>query len=158
VVVDRLSRWQSEGRQEAVEMAWITRHALRTLVKQGHFGALTLLGYRTDVAVQGVIEVTQPAEIGGVLALSAQVDAAEDLPVIVDYVLHFHRPSGKPGRKVFKLKQTAIKAGVPAVLERKHPLKSNATTFRLHPGPHRVELQVNGQIIAEAAFELTQPN
>lgn len=156
VVVDRLARWQAEGRQDKAELAWMTRHALRTLVKQGHPGALQLLGYQTDVPVQATLRVTQPAKIGGVLSLEAEIRCTSDLPVIVDYVLHFHRPTGKPGRKVFKLKQTTVKGGTPLALTRRHPLKGDATTFRLHPGPHRVELQVNGRIIAETQFDLEQ--
>ncbi|SMC72365.1 hypothetical protein [Primorskyibacter flagellatus] len=156
VVVDRLTRWRAEGRQDTAELAWMTRHALRSLVKQGHPGALQLLGYRTDVPVQATLRVTQPAKIGGVLSLEVEVSCATDLPVMVDYVLHFHRPNGKPGRKVFKLKQAEVTAGTPLVLLRRHPLKGDATTFRLHPGPHRAELQVNGCIIAETPFDLEQ--
>ena len=35
-----------------------------------------------------------------------------------------------------------------------NPMKGDATTFRLHPGPHRIELQVNGRVRAAAAFDL----
>lgn len=156
VVVDRLARWQAEGRQTPAEMGWITRHALRTLVKQGNAGALELLGYRTDVPVRAALRVAPPATIGGVMALEAELTSDRDLPVIVDYVLHFHRPGGKPGRKVFKLKNAKLAKGTPLVLNRNHPLKGDATTFRLHPGPHRVELQVNGRIVAETVFDLLQ--
>ncbi len=34
-------------------------------------------------------------------------------------------------------------------------LKGDATTYRLHPGRHRIELQVNGLVRAEAAFDLS---
>ena len=43
LVVARLSDWHLEGRQTQKELDWMTRHALRTLVKQGHAGALELL-------------------------------------------------------------------------------------------------------------------
>ena len=39
-------------------------------------------------------------------------------------------------------------------LERFYDLKGNATTFSLAPGAHRVAVQINGQIRAEATFEL----
>jgi hypothetical protein len=49
-----------------------------------------------------------------------------------------------------------VQAGKPLVLKKAHKLKGNASTFTLHPGPHRVELQVNGRIIAETGFELIE--
>jgi len=153
-VIGQLDAWHDEGRQASKELDWMTRHALRTLVKDGHQGALKMLGYRADVPVSVQLDTPPSAHIDGVLDLKAQIECAQVLPVMVDYVLHFHRPSGRPGRKVFKLKQAQVTAGSPLVVQKKHKLKGDATTFSLHPGPHRVELQVNGRIVAEAAFEL----
>jgi len=45
VVVDTLRAWQKLRKQETRELAWMTNHALRTLIKQGHHGALALLQY-----------------------------------------------------------------------------------------------------------------
>ena len=156
VVTGRLSSWRGEGRQEQKELAWITRHALRTLIKKGDPGALRLLGYRGDVDVSATLTLKQtPVRIGEALEFDVALQAAAPLPVLVDYVLHFHRPNGRPGRKVFKLKTGSIEAGKPLVMSKRHVLKGNATTFTLHPGPHRIEIQVNGRICAEAKFDLT---
>ena len=38
-------------------------------------------------------------------------------------------------------------------LEKKHSLRP-ITTRRYYPGRHRVQLQVNGSVVAEAAFTL----
>jgi hypothetical protein len=35
-----------------------------------------------------------------------------------------------------------------------HKLKGNATTFQLHEGPHRIEVQVNGRVVTGADFDL----
>jgi len=35
-----------------------------------------------------------------------------------------------------------------------HKLKWDATTFRLFPGRHRLQLQVNGIVLGGVAFEL----
>ncbi|WP_425098255.1 hypothetical protein [Tropicibacter sp. S64] len=152
-VVDRLKAWQADGRQDAKELGWITRHALRTAVKRGERPALDLLGYRAG-AVTALLEITTPdPRIGTDLcfALSLQSDTA--LPVLVDYRLRFHRPNGT-AEKVFKLTSANLTAGVPLTLTKRHHLKGDATTFRLHPGPHAVIVQVNGQDAAEAAFTL----
>ncbi|MGI3168147.1 hypothetical protein ACRARG_03280 [Pseudooceanicola sp. C21-150M6] len=155
-VLDRLSAWQGEGRQTPAELEWMTRHALRGLVKAGDPRALALLGYRADAPLTASLRLAaETVAIGQVLEVKAEISSPEDLPVIVDYVLTFHRPTGRPGRKVFKLKQTAVSAGRALKLAKRHPLKGDATTFRLHPGPHRVELQVNGRICASADFNLT---
>jgi 3-methyladenine DNA glycosylase AlkC len=156
LVIDTLARWAKEGRQEAKELAWITRHALRTLVKQGHSGALALLGYRGDIAVQAKLALSQNRyAIGDVLAVTCQLTADTALPVIVDYRLVFARPGGKSAEKVFKLKVGEIATGKPLLLKKNHRLKGDATTFSLYPGPHEIVVQVNGVDVARAAFELT---
>lgn len=157
LVVSTLQSWASEGRQSPSELAWMTRHATRTLVKQGHAGALALLGYRSDVPVRAALTLgaTQYA-IGDRLQVNATLEAATELPVMVDYRLQFARPNGKTGEKVFKLKVAKIAKDVPLTLSKAHHLKGDATTFRLYPGAHRVVLQVNGNDVAEASFDLTE--
>lgn len=154
-VVSRLSAWHAAGLQAPKELDWMTRHALRSLVKQGHAGALQMLGYATDIPVQVDLRLQTPeARIGTALRFELSLSAEQDLPVMVDYRIVFHRPSGRPGQKVFKLKAAKLKANTPLSLTGQHKLKGNATTFQLHPGPHRLIVQVNGQDRAEAGFDL----
>lgn len=155
LVVSLLQDWAKLGKQDTKELAWMTRHALRTLVKQGHAGALDMLGYRGDVAVSATMGLdAQTYTIGEQLKISCTLAANETLPVMVDYRLIFARPNGKSGEKVFKLKVAEIAKGKPLVLSKAHNLKGDATTFKLHAGVHRVVLQVNGKDVAEADFEL----
>jgi 3-methyladenine DNA glycosylase AlkC len=154
-MMNRLETWKTQAAQHGKELSWLTKHALRTLVKDGDTRALAQLGYRQDVPVAATLTASpDPVRIGDAVTLDITLTADSALPVLVDYVMHFHRPNGKTGRKVHKLKQTAIRAGAPLQLSKAHKLKGNASTFTLHPGPHRVELQVNGRILAEAPFEL----
>ena len=60
----------------------------------------------------------------------------------------------RTGRKVFKLRAGVLGHDGRLNLARQHRLKGNATTFTLHPGPHRIAVQVNGTIRAEAGFIL----
>lgn len=152
VVVERLSRWQDAQRQSDKEMAWVTRHALRTAVKRGDRSALDLLGY-TVGPVKATLCLPKTVHIGKELRVVVDLNSEESRPVIVDYRLRFHRPSGD-AEKVFKLKTTTLAAGQTMRLEKGHRLKGDATTFRLHPGPHAVTIQVNGQDVAEGAFTL----
>lgn len=158
LVVDHLKSWQAEGRQAVKELDWMTRHALRTAVKAGDADALALLGFAADapVTVENLSVGAGRIAIGEALnvAVTLSTDAAKPVPVMVDYVLTFHRPDGKTGQKVFKLKQGKVPGNGQLELAKKHPLKGNATTFTLHPGPHKLAIQVNGTQRAEVAFEL----
>ncbi|WP_136441391.1 hypothetical protein [Pacificoceanicola onchidii] len=152
-VLDHLTAWRSSGAQQDKELDWITRHALRTAVKRGERGALDLLGYRAGALSATIDKITPAPCIGAALEFSVTLHSEEALPVLVDYRLRFHRPSG-PAEKVFKLKTATLKPGTPLTLSKRHVLKGNATTFRLHPGPHAVIVQVNGQDVAEASFDV----
>ena len=152
-VLARLRDWQGQGRQTKSEMAWITRHALRTAVKRGEPGALALLGYRPG-HVTARIDGLQPSlRIGETLEFEVVLEADKTLPVMVDYRLQFARPNGT-AEKVFKLKAAHVTAGKPLRLTKRHRLKADASTYVLHPGPHGIVVQVNGQDLVEAVFEL----
>ncbi len=152
-VVARLAGWQAEGRQEAGEMAWITRHALRTAVKRGERPALDLLGYRAGDVSATLDLLTPKVKIGEALRFAVEIVADEALPVLVDYRLRFARPGGS-AEKVFKLKSGKIAPGRAARFEKRHVLKGDATTYRLHPGAHGIVVQVNGTDVAEGTFDL----
>jgi 3-methyladenine DNA glycosylase AlkC len=157
LVVARLALWRAEGGAAPKELDWITRHALRSLLKAGHPGALGLLGYSPEVPVTAALRLAPGApRIGGVLEIEVRLRAssAVPLPVLVDYRLSFARPGGRRGEKVFKLRSGVIAPGEELVLRKRHRLKGDATTFTLHPGAHGVVVQVNGVDRAEAGFEL----
>ena len=155
LVLDRLQQWRSEGRQDAAELAWMTSHTLRGLVKAGHPEAMRMLGYDPDADIEVSINLLSEARIGDALAFSAHLEGPEKQPVLVDYVIHFQRPGGKTSPKVHKLKQASLKDGA-LMLEKRHKLKGNATTFKLVPGTHRLEIQVNGKVRAGIDFELIE--
>lgn len=156
LVLDRLQTWQGQGAQGADELDWMTRHALRGLVKSGHPRAMAMLGFDPDARID-VLAFKVPSEvaIGEALTLSATLLAPNGSGALVDYVFWRRMASGKLAAKVFKLKQIQLPAGSAVTLEKSHRLKGDATTFRLFPGGHKVELQVNGKVLASAEFELT---
>ncbi|MCJ7872418.1 hypothetical protein [Phaeobacter sp. J2-8] len=154
-VVDLLADWQRRGHQTPRELDWMTRHGLRTLIKQGHVGALGHLGYRSDVTIETELKLTTTRIFkGDPLGFSVTLSAAEPLPVLVDYVIWFRKSDGKLAPKVFKLKQAKVTPGTPLTLSKIHKLKWDATTFRLFPGVQRIGIQVNGRVLAEADFTL----
>lgn len=152
-VVSKLGDWAQSGAQDPKEMAWITRHSLRTAVKRGERGALDLLGYRAG-DISGRLRILTPqVKIGDTLQFEIELSAPDTLPVMVDYRLRFQRPKGT-AEKVFKLKTAKLLKNQPLTLAKTHKLKGNASTFTLHPGAHGVTVQVNGQDVACADFDL----
>lgn len=154
LVLDRLEVWRDRAAQDRKELDWITSHALRGLVKAGHPRAMTMLGYDPEAEVSARVELKADAvRIGEALEFVCHLEAPKDLPVLVDYRLHFQRPGGKVSAKVFKLKQAKLgRKGLS--LTKRHALKGNASTFTLVPGQHRIELMVNGRVRDEVVFEL----
>jgi 3-methyladenine DNA glycosylase AlkC len=155
LVLDRLRDWQGAARQDARELDWMTRHSLRTLVKQGHPGALEALGYRAEADVLAVLQLDTPRiRLGDAVTFRCRIEASEPTPILVDYRIRFARPGGATAEKVFKLRQGETRPGKPFQVTKLHKLKADATTFNLHRGTHALILQVNGVDRAEACFEI----
>ena len=152
VVLDRLRVWQGNA-QTPKERDWIARHALRTAIKRGEPGAMALLGYATDLELDAALDLPRALRIGERLCIRATITGQRAAPLLVDYRIRFHRPGGV-AEKVFKLKTARLVPGTPLTLEKRHLMKGDATTFRLHPGLHAVILQVNGRDVASGEFLL----
>ncbi|HRQ39207.1 MAG TPA: hypothetical protein PLD25_14965 [Chloroflexota bacterium] len=148
-----LTRWQENP---TPERQWITRHALRSLVKAGDPAALELLGYgAVQVSVLQMAVSPSTLTFGNTLEISftlqSDADARQDL--VVDYVIHFVKANGRTAPKVFKLRNVSLDGRQSLPIRKNHAFKP-ITTRRYYPGLHRVEIQVNGQTLAGADFEL----
>ncbi len=157
LVIKTLRRWRKSGQQDAKELAWITRHSLRTLVKEGDPATMEFLGFspRPDVSVDPISLLHQvPLHIGDVLEFEFGVTARQDEKVIIDYLIDFAKEDGTTRSKVFKLKQTSVARGETKLIKKRHPLRADATTFTLFPGTHRLTIQINGNRFASTIFEL----
>ncbi|MBX3419440.1 MAG: hypothetical protein KF851_17680 [Pirellulaceae bacterium] len=156
LVLEMLERWRQRGEQQPDELDWICRHALRTLVKQGHTGAMKFLGFRIDPQVSvGNLELVNTKISGGEsLEFSITLTARRTETLIVDYVIDFVKASGSLSPKVFKAKKLELQRGESITISKRHPLRANATTYRLFPGTHRLTVQINGKAMASTSFEL----
>lgn len=93
-------------------------------------------------------------QMGQTLAFSALFASTHPKTLIVDYILYFQDKRGKmESRKVFKWSSFTLAAGEAKPLAKKHPLRENMTTRTLYAGTHRVDIQVNGNILAGFEFE-----
>ncbi len=152
VVLELVATWD----RSVPATAWIVRHGLRTLIKKGHPRALALFGAGAAPKLEAWIS-TKPARIrlGDTLQLAATVTSTSSRRqgLIIDYVLHYARASGRMAPKVFKWKQLDLAAGETVTLTKRQIIR-DFTTRRHHPGRHVVELQINGRRLAETAFTL----
>ena len=157
-VIELLKQWRAEGKQEHKEMEWICRHALRTLVKQGDREALEFLGYKKDPDVKlGEMRLESlHIRLGEALIFHIDVEAKSDVDLMIDYVIHFQNRFGKMSPKVFKIKKYQISKGEVLQVRKAHGFKADMSTRKLYIGEHRVELQINGTIVASKSFELKE--
>lgn len=155
-VLGRLAAWADKGAQNRAELAWMTKHALRTLIKDGHAGAMAQLGYSpdADVTVTDFAISPEVLAIGDAAQVTCTLTAPTTTPVIVDYVIDFVKANGSTAPKVSKFKVLELKPDQSTTLKKKHVFKGNATTFKLYPGAHRIHLQINGKIVASQPFTL----
>ncbi|MCG8652867.1 MAG: DNA alkylation repair protein [Pirellulales bacterium] len=156
LVLATLSRWQDLGRQDPDELNWMTRHALRTLIKQGNPEALKLLGFRPNPKIN-VSEITLQQDTvrpGEALEFSVTLTAGREEALLVDYVIDFVKSNGKTAPKVFKATKLKLKKNESKTVTKRHPLRADATTFTLYPGTHRLSIQINGSVFTSRSFEL----
>ncbi|MBL8890482.1 MAG: hypothetical protein JNL67_10940 [Planctomycetaceae bacterium] len=156
VVIETLRRWRKLKRQELGELEWMCRHALRTLVKQGHPQAMKFLGFQTTprIKVENFELATSVISPGESLEFSLTLTAARPEAVIVDYVIDFVKANGSLAPKVFKAKTLELQVGKSVIVCKRHPLLANATTYRLYPGTHRLTIQINGTAATSTTFEI----
>jgi 3-methyladenine DNA glycosylase AlkC len=152
-LLDRLGAWPKDD----AHTVWIIRHALRTLIKQGEPRALALIGVGHGAAVemQSFAVTPETVRLGDTIAIAADLrsTSGEDQRLVVDYRIHYARAGGKSVAKVFKLRTFELAAGETVPLAIRQQIK-DFSTRRHHRGAHEVELIVNGQTMARAAFDL----
>ncbi len=154
LVVKTLKTWQKAKRQNPKELEYMTRHALRTLVKRGHAGALSHLGFAVpEVEIKNFLVTPKSITVGQVLNLELKIVSKKQQSLLVDYLIHFKKANGTHFAKVFKWTKVEAKAGEEIALSKKHPLRAMSTRA-LYPGVHKVEVQINGQVVNTGEFIL----
>lgn len=135
----------------------LIRHACRTLLKQGHPKALIVFGYAKPKLGHIKLEIhNEQVELNSHLEFSLQLESAseENQSLMIDYVIHHQKKTGKTTPKVFKWKKTTLQANKSLSVSKKHPFK-NITTRVYYDGLHEVEIIINGQSVAKKSFFLS---
>jgi 3-methyladenine DNA glycosylase AlkC len=134
----------------------LLRHASRTLIKRGERRVLAAWGLGAALRGQATLAVSpRRIRVGESVLFKVALASSARGPqaLAIDYVIHHVRADGGSAPKVFKGWHKALPAGATLALERRHAVVP-ISTRRYYPGRHRVELQVNGRVVAEAFFDL----
>ncbi|WP_335945714.1 DNA alkylation repair protein [Pseudomonas sp. G166] len=152
-VLDQIEGWPLQDRHTA----WIARHALRSLIKQGHPRALAVIGVGGKAQVEILDLKVTPAVIrlGEQISLSFKVQSTlgQSQRLVIDYAIDYVKASGGTSAKVFKLKTFDLPAHGCASLSRSQHIRE-LTTRRHYAGRHVVHLLVNGERLGSTAFDI----
>jgi 3-methyladenine DNA glycosylase AlkC/predicted GIY-YIG superfamily endonuclease len=133
---------------------WIVKHGLRTLLKAGEPSALKIFGHEgSDSFECEAFELKQKSvSFGEGLSFDFTIDIRKQGPFRFEYALYFLKKNGTHTRKVFKIAEKELEAGVYEI-DKVHPFKKINT--RVHyEGLHFVEPIVNGVSCGKKPFFL----
>ncbi len=153
----RVAQWLAEHLPDATaQRQALLRHASRTLIKQGDAAVLRAWGQGAKLRGDAGLTIS-PRRIalgdGVTLEVALRSRARQPQSLVIDYAVHHIKANGSTSAKVFKGWTIELAASEHRVLRKGHPVKL-ITTRRYFAGEHRVDLLVNGQIAAQASFEL----
>ena len=155
LVVETLKRWNKQRRQNERELAWMSRHALRTLLKDDHAAALRLLGYSTKPQFRlSKLSTTETVTVGEAFEWRCSLRSLATQQLKITLRIHFLKANGSHSPKVFAVKDGRFGKGDELEIQKRLSFKP-ITTRVLYPGTHRAELLVNGVSRKTVAFELT---
>ncbi len=155
-----VAQWLEEHLPEApAPRRALLRHASRTLIKKGDARVLKAWGLGAPMRGSAALALS-PARVklGGELQLTLVLKskAASAQRLVIDYAVHHVKADGSLSPKVFKGWNLELPARGELTLTKRHSLRL-ITTRRYHAGLHALDVRVNGQVVAQSAFELVLP-
>lgn len=155
-VVRLLRAWRKEApaaHREKIE--WITRHALRGLIKQGHPGALALFGWSGEVplARKKLVLSSDRVSVGDQLEFSVQLASRKARSAALDFRIYYRKKNGELSPKVFKWTTLDLREGQLVALTKRHSFRP-VSIRKLYPGLHAIGVQLNGIEILRQEFRL----
>ena len=155
-VVTALERWHRQQTQQADELQWMTRHALRTLLREDHPKALAFLGYpaKPRYRVSG-LETSNRVEVGAAFELWCTLTSLAAQKLKITLRIHFLKANGKHSAKTYAVKEKRFRKGELIEISKRVPFRP-VTTRTLYPGTHYAQLLVNGTSRQKRPFELVE--
>ena len=159
LVVEKLKAWAQAGEDDAAFQK-LSRHACRTLLKEGHSGALALHGYGSpeQLEVAQISLGSYHINLGESLSYSLKIQnrSSKNLKVMYDYAIHLRKANQSLNAKVFKGRKKTLKPGETWEIHGKHSFRE-VTTRVYHGGIQKIEPRVNGKLFPAVEFHLEIP-
>lgn len=151
-LVENLKPWVDEHNDKRMKLI---RHACRSLIKMAHQPTLDMLGYTSFKASDIELNIKNHNVIyGEKLEFDLSFIGPKNKPIIVDFIIHFKKSNGQLAPKVFKWKTASLNSKGQFNAKKSHGIKP-ITTRRYYNGQHKLEVMVNGRVVAEQDFELS---
>ena len=154
-VLNKLKQWQKEGKQNPVELDYMIKHSLRTLIKRGHKETLNFLGYKSEpkLELSPLSFNKETLNLGEKLEFEFDLTLLEDSNLMIDYTVYFPSKTNKPAKKTFKLKQIEGKKGETHTVTGRRQFR-HMSTRQMRTGTHEIRVQINGDVLLQKTFEL----
>jgi len=160
IAIEICQRWQREPQKKEPQLehqnriAWVIKHATRTLVKQGHPASFALLGYTHEPKIRAIgMHLSRLAIVlGEAMRFSIELQCMKpNQRIVVDYAVHFVKANGRLAKKVFKLKNCSLGLNERVTLEKSISFKP-ISTRKYYPGEHVIAVHINGKEYARHSF------
>jgi 3-methyladenine DNA glycosylase AlkC len=139
------------------ETDWVVRHACRGLLKKGHPEALRIFGFdaHQNAATINHLTCSPSVKIGDRLYFSFSLQNTTDTQEMVrlEYAIDYITSTGKKARKIFKISELEL-SRVQEIHFEKNQRFQDFTTRKHYEGAHRLEILVNGIVLAGTAFDV----
>ncbi len=129
---------------------------MRTLIKQGHKGALALFGNAQKPKIQlNNIRWDKNICLGKRASFSGEILSIGNKPqqLLLDYRVHFCKKNGKQNPKTFKWKKITLDPGKTIPISIQYHFR-DLTTRKHYPGPHAWQLMINGELFLIYPFDV----
>lgn len=155
-VIQALKRWPREKKQVPKELAWMTRHVLRTLLNRTDTRVLNLLGYTTEPAVEiRNLRTDARVVVGDTFEWRCDIVSHADQRLFIFLIIHYRKANHTLAPKVFRVKDTVASVGETIRIAKRLSFRP-ITTRTLYPGAHRAELVINGNLLENHPFDLVE--
>ena len=150
IAIKTLQRWKKEGACD-----WVIKHAARNMIKQGYKEAMELFDFTLNpkIEVSNFIVDPKKINIGDKINFVFDILAKEFVLLSIDYLIHYVKFNGVTKHKVFKIKTLELDINQAVKIEKNIHIRQ-ATTRKIYPGLHKIEIQINGIIFAGVEFDI----
>lgn len=126
---------------------WVIRHASRTLLKNGNLKALKVHGYSLRETFTGTLKINKlRVKENEKFELKVELNSknSKSKKILIEYKVYFVKKNGI-SPKIFRFKDTKMNKDL--TLTKNIAIK-NVTVRKNYTGEHKIEILVNGNIIA----------